>query len=414
MKKVFNKYLLLLLMFVLFFLVIEVVLKQQVERYAIHENNEKLENILINQKALHTFVETMQKPVIYKLKQEKKLYEEFFDPNLLSFTYIARNIHTIENKILLDSNRSQQYYKLASVNPRNDLNKATKFEESLIQHFNSDQNLKEYKTILEEDGKTFLYFAKPVAANKESCMRCHSTPNLAPSELVASYGDKKGFFEKVGDVRAIISMKIPLNQELKHANEYYTIISIIIFLSLAFIYIVIVYLMLTIDKKQRILEKYSKIDALTAVLNRRSFDIDMEIEIYKFTRTNTPFSLISFDIDYFKNINDTYGHQTGDRVLVELSHLVSSLKRPYDLLYRVGGEEFMIIAPHTNLEEVRLLAERLREAVQEHDFENLKIAISLGICEYRSGDSYESIYKRVDDALYRAKKSGRNRVEDCN
>lgn len=199
-------------------MLIELVLESQVEKFAIYENNEKLDNILINQKALHTYVEELQKPVIYKLKEEGKLYHDFFDPNILSFTYIARNIHQIENKLLEDANKSTKYYKLASINPRNPLNQANDFEKDLIQKFNTTDK-KDYKEVLQKEGKKFLYYAKAVGANKESCMRCHSSADIAPQELLDRYGDKQGFNEHIGDIRAIISIEIPLEAELKHAKK---------------------------------------------------------------------------------------------------------------------------------------------------------------------------------------------------
>ena len=410
--KLINKYFLLFLIFVAFFLLIEIVLKQQVEKYAIYQNNEKLNNILINQKALHTYVEDMQKPVIYKLKKEGKLYDEFFDPNILSFTYIARNIHEIENTILKDSNKTQKYYKLASTNPRNSLNQANEFEQELIKKFNTTA-LQEYKEVIETDGKKYLYYAKPVGQNKESCMKCHSTPDVAPHELISKYGSLKGFYEKVGDIRAIISIKIPLENELDNAKEYYSIITLIIAISLLIIYAIIVYLMKKLDVKQRKLEELVSIDELTKCYNRRSFEIDLKNEIEQAKRNQTQFSLISFDIDHFKNINDTYGHQIGDIVLVNICNIINLKNRNYDKIYRVGGEEFMIFLTNITLESAIQIAERIRLDVQEYKINDIVVTISLGVCQYTQEDNITTLYKKVDDTLYKAKNNGRNRVESC-
>ncbi|MBU0720645.1 diguanylate cyclase [bacterium] len=410
MRNFINKYFLLLIIFVIIFIVIEVVLKQQVEEYAIYENNEKLENILTNQKALHTYIEDMQKPVIYNLKKSEKLYHEFFDPNILSFTYIARNIHAIENKIEQENNRTQKYYKLASVNPRNDLNIANDFEKELIERFNTSE-LKDYKKVIEEDGKKFLYYAKPVGENKQSCMKCHSTPDKAPTEMLKMYGDKKGFYEKIGDIRAIISIKIPLEHELKNASKYYNIVSAIIFVSLVFIYLIIFYLMKKLDKKQEKLQLLVHVDQLTGCLNRRAFEANVKREIELAKRSKNSFSLITFDIDHFKNINDTYGHQAGDEILVEVCEMITQQNREYDKFYRIGGEEFMILCPSTDIKDALNIAQRLRIKIQEHNFKYDYITISLGVTEYNSNDSFEELYKKVDNALYLSKEKGRNRVE---
>jgi len=412
LKNYINKYTLLLVVFILFFLFIEIVLKHQVENFAIYENSQKLDNILINQKALHTYVEEIQKPVIYKLKKEGKLYHDFFNPKILSFTYIARNIHKIENNLLKNSNKNEKYYKLVSNNPRNSLNIANEFERNLIKKFN-EKKLQEYKDVITENGKKFLYYASPVTANKKSCMRCHSSPDIAPKELLKIYGTKNGFYEKIGERRAIISIKIPLEKELIHAKKYYNIISLIIFISLIFIYIIIFFLIRKLDIKQEKLQELANIDQLTQCYNRRVFELDSQHEIELAKRINQNFSLISFDIDYFKNINDTYGHQEGDKVLINISTIVKQTNRKYDKLYRVGGEEFMILLPSTNLENAVKIAQRIRLDIQKYSLENKVITASFGVCEYNKEDNLTELYKKVDDILYKAKENGRNRVESC-
>ncbi len=227
------------------------VLKERSQEFAIYESNQRLNHILTNHQALHVYVENIQKPVIYQLKSEKKLYEDFFDPKVLSFTYMARNIHTIENEILKKNNESLKYYKLASLNPRNQLNRANEFEKTLIEKFNSKELKEDYKEIIEEDGAKYLLFIKPVTANQPSCMKCHGDPKDAPKELIAQYGDKNGFYEKLHFIRAIISIKIPLQKELDVAKRYYNIVLLIVFLALLLIYLIIYVFMQKIDKKMR-------------------------------------------------------------------------------------------------------------------------------------------------------------------
>lgn len=121
-----------------------------------------------------------------------------------------------------------------------------------------------------------------------------------------------------------------------------------------------------------------------------------------------------FDIDHFKEINDTYGHLTGDDVLKTLADIVRENLRKIDSLVRWGGEEFMIIAPETDLEGAKILAERIRKKVESYKFDKIKtITISLGLALFEKDDTENSVIKRADDALYNAKKRGRNRVEIC-
>ena len=157
------------------------------------------------------------------------------------------------------------------------------------------------------------------------------------------------------------------------------------------------------------LEKLSLHDALTDAGNRRKFEDKMHEEMARACRYKHPLSLISFDIDHFKEVNDKHGHVVGDEVLREYTHLVASLLRDVDEIFRVGGEEFVIVAPHITKESAVLLAEKLRKAIESYK-KIVPITASFGVTEFKVCENEKSFYKRADDALYEAKKSGRNRV----
>jgi diguanylate cyclase (GGDEF)-like protein len=157
-------------------------------------------------------------------------------------------------------------------------------------------------------------------------------------------------------------------------------------------------------------------DELTRIANRRRILALGEEELQRARHTAAPFSLIAFDIDYFKRINDTWGHGAGDRVLQGIAHACRSALRPGDHLGRVGGEEFTVLLPATALSDAQQVAERLRATVESLDFSaidpSLHVTISLGVAEWTSGDlTLARLTGRADDVLYRAKESGRNRVE---
>lgn len=152
-------------------------------------------------------------------------------------------------------------------------------------------------------------------------------------------------------------------------------------------------------------------DILTELPNRNEFQKKIKLEIYNTNRYNNSFSVIMYDIDYFKHINDSFGHPEGDIVLKSMSKLVKSFLRQTDLVARWGGEEFMIIMPQTNATSAKLAAEKLRFAIEEHNFnDNYKITASFGVTEYKIDDTLSTLLKRVDDALYVSKSEGRNRV----
>ncbi len=155
-------------------------------------------------------------------------------------------------------------------------------------------------------------------------------------------------------------------------------------------------------------------DALTEIYNRRKFDEVVDVEHQRAKREDAPFSLIMFDIDHFKRVNDRFGHSIGDQVLKGLSRLIRGFVRQGDILIRWGGEEFLLLLPTTLIDEAGPFAERIRREVERKSFSPVgKITISLGVAQFRPGDSIDALLKRVDNAMYEAKQGGRNRVVVC-
>ena len=153
-------------------------------------------------------------------------------------------------------------------------------------------------------------------------------------------------------------------------------------------------------------------DTLTHVFNRIKYAELMAREIERVRRYNHPLSIIMFDIDNFKKVNDTYGHMVGDTVLCSLTQIVKENLRETDFLVRWGGEEFVIIAPETDLPRAEKLAERIRLATESYRFDQVeRVTISLGVAQFHQDDTEDAFIKRADNAMYTAKKNGRNRVE---
>jgi len=163
-------------------------------------------------------------------------------------------------------------------------------------------------------------------------------------------------------------------------------------------------------------ERLSKLDMLTNLVNRRGIMEIIDIELSRFNRTNELFSIILCDVDFFKKVNDTYGHNVGDEVLVALSKCMVELVRPYDEVGRWGGEEFLIILPNTNYSEAIELAHRIRLSLKEIQLESLNlptlthITLTFGVTEYDPKYDMSTIIKQVDDALYYGKNNGRDQV----
>ncbi len=172
-----------------------------------------------------------------------------------------------------------------------------------------------------------------------------------------------------------------------------------------------------IAERKSIEEEFKKLattDRLTQTFNRIKFESLLTTEMERATRYNEDLSMIMLDIDHFKDINDTHGHLYGDYVLKTMAKIVRQQMRKINHLVRWGGEEFLVIAPETDLTGAEILAERIREEIYSHSYENgVKITASLGVAQYKDGDSEDEFIHNVDQALYRAKRNGRNRVELC-
>ncbi|KJU86836.1 diguanylate cyclase (GGDEF) domain-containing protein [Candidatus Magnetobacterium bavaricum] len=161
------------------------------------------------------------------------------------------------------------------------------------------------------------------------------------------------------------------------------------------------------ENKRKELEITTITDELTGLYNKRYFNKILSTHI---TGIVDPVSLIFFDIDHFKAVNDKYGHLSGDCVLKELAALVSRQIRDHDVLARWGGEEFVLLMPHVNLDIAIKTAQRLRQNIEKQAICDMKITCSFGVATYTEGETDEDFLNRADTLLYEAKRSGRNKV----
>ena len=167
--------------------------------------------------------------------------------------------------------------------------------------------------------------------------------------------------------------------------------------------------------------KHATLDALTGFYNRHQLEERIKQEVSNAKRQHAPLCGIMTDIDYFKNVNDTYGHTVGDLVLKTIAKVIRGQLREYDIAGRYGGEEFSILLPFTKINEAQMVAERLRQTVEnkvinisklvpDSEIKDIKITLSLGIYEIKEDDNEDDLIKKADKALYQAKNTGRNKV----
>ncbi len=191
------------------------------------------------------------------------------------------------------------------------------------------------------------------------------------------------------------------------------VISITIFVALSLIMpAVIGYNLIGNDEKMREqIKRLSEEDYLTMLYNRRKVHEIIEKEIIRSSRYSSAFSVILIDIDDFKNINDTFGHNAGDKVLVQFSSIIAQTIRESDIAGRWGGEEFLIICPEASIDGALALAEKLRINIAKNKFEDAgNLTASLGVATNENNDNVKSLVQRADESLYLAKKAGKNKV----
>ncbi len=167
-----------------------------------------------------------------------------------------------------------------------------------------------------------------------------------------------------------------------------------------------------LEEHKKEIEIASQIDPLTEIANRMKFNITLEHQMGMAKRYNHSFCIILFDIDDFKLVNDTYGHQVGDNILVEMAQRIKISMRESDTFARWGGEEFVIILPQSITKEAVSIAEKLRALIADKPFEDgLNITCSFGVCEYKKSYKLEDLIECVDKKLYFAKSEGKNQVQ---
>ncbi len=171
-----------------------------------------------------------------------------------------------------------------------------------------------------------------------------------------------------------------------------------------------------VEQRTEILKWLAITDPLTGLYNRRYFMEQLEQEFKRSRRYERDLSLLMIDIDFFKRVNDTFGHQTGDLVLRKISSIIESQLRDADVAFRFGGEEFMVILPETSLQDASNVAERMRTEIMHsyyhHDGSEFNVTVSIGIISVKCNqvESIDSLIQKVDDNLYMAKKRGRNQI----
>lgn len=330
--------------------------------------------------------------------------------------WMTRQLSELSNEV-----NKNYYFKITSLNPKNPNNKADLFERKALEFLDKNRN-EDFYTRLNHKSYDLL----GVLRVDESCLNCHKTQDY-----------------KVGDTMGGLRVSIPTNvysQNVELITSKTNILYVITFFtSIVFIFIIsytinsiytrernILRLNKTLERKvekrtKELVEanekllKISTSDFLTNIPNRRYF-FDMGSKAFNLAkREEQKLCVVCIDIDFFKKVNDTFGHQIGDEVLKYVSSSLKSRIRKSDILARTGGEEFMIILNNTDIQGASNLSEKIRNFFSENNFKNKKldipVTISIGISQIKDIDeNLDTIIARADKALYKSKELGRNQV----
>jgi diguanylate cyclase (GGDEF)-like protein len=293
-------------------------------------------------------------------------------------------------------------FNITSLKPLNPNNIADNFEKDALIRFKNGE--KEIFTTTDINGSSFFRYMAPLKVEK-TCLQCH---------------EKQGY--KVGDIRGGISVTFNI-KDIKNTMDIQRIIFILLGIITATLLIVIIYFMI-MRLMNKLAEAYKKIedqaihDELTGLYNRRRILEIFNEEFDRSQRYNTPLTCVMIDIDYFKPINDAFGHLAGDEVLRHLSAWMKINCRKSDIVGRYGGEEFLIIIPDEKNSSANV-AEKIRAFIENRKVEfdqgkTVSMTVSIGVASMRgktaSIENSDMLLKLADEALYRAKREGRNRV----
>ena len=292
-------------------------------------------------------------------------------------------------------------FNITSLRPLNPDNRPDAFEERALMLF--EQGEKEAFQSEHLKGKTVFRYMAPLFVDQE-CLKCHAI---------------QGY--RAGQVRGGISVTFDV-KDIKKIQDTYTYIFIVFgFISISVLLSIGFYftrrLILQVAEARQQIETMAITDELTGIFNRRHLLVRFNQEFERAQRLKKDLGCLMIDIDHFKDINDSYGHLVGDRILKEAACLIMSSIRTYDIAGRYGGEEFFVVLPDTNIENILNLAERIRRNIAEtlHTRANITIkapvTVSIGVSSADAEDSSANdLLLRADNSLYKAKKEGRNKV----
>ena len=307
-------------------------------------------------------------------------------------------------------------YKESVLDPTNPRDKASDWETALIEQFRGAGSAKELVGFHGEGIDRTLYVARPIKISNPKCLACHSTPEQAPVSMIKLYGEKNGFNWKLDDIIGMQLVQVPVFYPLEKARETFRsfMLSLLAIFAVMFAAMNVALSGFVIEPMARMnrkLEDLATKDFLTDLVNRRRFFEHLEKDLADARVRGFGVSVIILDLDFFKRINDTFGHDSGDMVLKNAAARVRELMRGSDCAARFGGEEFVMLLRETRIDAAYAMAEAVRAKIADVPFDLVgQVSASFGVAEWDHAEDARSLIARADKALYVAKQTGRNKV----
>ena len=346
---------------------------------------------------------------------QKQFIDSGMEVNKNNIGFLPAHASSLISDKFMQRNQDSFYIRNVSDQPRNISNMADKEEMKAIKYFNNDPIKTEYFRKYIDNKIEYFQYAKPIYI-ESYCISCHGKREETMKTIRDNYDTAYNY--KVGDLRGVVSIKIPhtnLNKKLYAYIKKEAVISLLTLLIMVSIVIIIYRKVIFQIKDVKVAaENLALRDPLTGLYNRRYLET-LDFDEKSFYSKEKEYVVAFLDIDHFKKVNDTYGHDMGDIVLKEFAYILINLTRKEDIVCRYGGEEFLIIANNISIQKAiqkfSNLIEKLEATSITLDEVSINITVSVGLSNGRTTDSLESVITNADSALYKAKSNGRNRVE---
>ena len=303
-----------------------------------------------------------------------------------------------------------------ALNPTNPANRATGWQLELIKAFRAAPDRIEESHFTDGPDGSMMHVSRPVRPTAD-CITCQGAPATAPASLLKRYGHTGGFGWKVGETVGAQIVSVPMTHALNAAREAWwrhVGATLVVFAALFFVLnrVLSRAVIAPIETSSSTWRELATKDAVTGARNRRSFDEEGRALIDACRESGASMALVALDIDHFKRVNDTFGHDVGDAVLKEFVQRILQASKRRDGLYRTGGEEFAMLLPHSDIHAAAAFAEVLRRQFEATPFSGAgRLTASFGVAVLLPGDTLDTLMKRADRALYEAKGAGRNQVQ---